>query len=47
LVGRVDEVYRLGGPRVRRLSNQFFFERLLIAVEDDEAVPHRHRSCPA
>jgi hypothetical protein len=36
LVGRVDEVYRLGGPKVRRLSNQSFFERLLITVEEDE-----------
>ncbi len=24
LVSRCDEVYRLGGPQVRRLSNQFF-----------------------
>ena len=37
LVGRVDEVYRTGGPRVRRLANQFFFERLLLSVEDDAA----------
>jgi site-specific DNA recombinase len=34
LVGRCDEVYRLGGPRTRRLSNQFFFEKLLVT--DDE-----------
>ena len=38
LVGRVDDVYRLGGPRVRRLANQCFFHKILIAVEDDE--PH-------
>lgn len=38
LVGRCDEVYRLGGPQVRRLSNQFFFERVLIDVEDDEGA---------
>jgi hypothetical protein len=36
LVGRVDEVYRLGGPRVRRLANQCFFDKLLISVEDEE-----------
>ncbi len=35
LVGRCDEVYRLGGPQVRRLSNQFFFERVLIDVEEE------------
>jgi site-specific DNA recombinase len=35
LVGRCDEVYRLGGPQVRRLSNQFFFERVLVDVEED------------
>jgi hypothetical protein len=35
LVGRCDEVYRLGGPEVRRLSNQFFFEKLLIDVEEE------------
>lgn len=38
LVGRVDEVYRLGGPQVRRMSNQFLFEQLLIDVEDDEGA---------
>ncbi len=37
LVGRCDEVYRLGGPQVRRLSNQFFFEQVLLDVEDDAA----------
>jgi site-specific DNA recombinase len=36
LVGQVDEVYRLGGPRVRRLANQCFFDKLLISVEDEE-----------
>jgi site-specific DNA recombinase len=35
LVGRIDEVYRLGGPRVRRLVNQCFFDKLLISVIDD------------
>jgi len=38
LVGRCDEVYRLGGPKVRRLSNQFFFEKLLIAEEPEEGA---------
>jgi site-specific DNA recombinase len=36
LLGRCDEVYRLGGPKVRRLSNQFFFDKLLIS-EDEQA----------
>jgi len=31
LVGSCDEVYRQGGPRIRRLANQFFFEKLLIS----------------
>jgi site-specific DNA recombinase len=35
LVGHIDEVYRLGGPRVRRLANQCFFDKLLVAVDDD------------
>jgi site-specific DNA recombinase len=30
LVGKCDEVYRRGGPRVRRYANQFFFERVLV-----------------
>jgi hypothetical protein len=34
LVGRCDEVYGLGGPQVRRLSNQFFFEKLLVTDDD-------------
>lgn len=38
LVGRCDEVYRLGGPQVRRLSNQFFFEKLLITENTDEGA---------
>jgi site-specific DNA recombinase len=38
LVGEVDEVYRLGGPRVRRLVNQCFFDKLLISVEDEPQV---------
>jgi len=35
LVGRCGEVYALGGPQVRRLANQFFFERLLVSEEDE------------
>ena len=38
LIGRCDEVYRLGGPRVRRLSNQFFFQKLLIAEDVEEGA---------
>ena len=38
LVGRCDEVYRLGGPQVRRLSNQFFFTKLLISVDEDHGA---------
>jgi hypothetical protein len=38
LVGRVDEVYRRGGPQVRRMSNQFLFEQLLIDVEENEGA---------
>ena len=34
-VTRVDDVYRLGGAQVRRLSNQFFFEKLLLRYTDD------------
>jgi site-specific DNA recombinase len=37
-VTRVDEVYRLGGPQVRRLSNQFFFSKLLLTWSDDGDV---------
>lgn len=33
-IGRCDEVYRRGGPRVRHLANQALFEKLL--VHDDE-----------
>lgn len=36
LVGRCDEIYRRGGPRVRRLSNQFFFTKLLVEKMPDE-----------
>ena len=39
-VGRVGDVYRLGGPKVRRLSNQFFFDQLLIAVDEDDLTPY-------
>lgn len=38
LVGRIDEVYRLGSPRVRRLVNQCFFDKLLIAVDDEPEI---------
>ena len=38
LVSRVDEVYRTGGPQVRRLANQCFFEMLLVSIEDDLLV---------
>lgn len=31
LVGRCDEVYKLGGPKIRRVSNQFFFTKLLVS----------------
>ena len=39
LVGRCEEVYRRGGPEVRRLSNQFFFEKLLLT--EGETGPGR------
>jgi hypothetical protein len=35
LVGRVNDVYRLGGPRVRRRANQCFFDKLFISAQDD------------
>lgn len=35
LVGRVDELYRLGGDQVRRLANQCFLDKLLISVDED------------
>jgi hypothetical protein len=38
LVGRCDEVYRLAGPEIRRLSNQFFFDRLLISRDTEEGA---------
>ncbi|MGH3548507.1 MAG: recombinase family protein [Pseudonocardiaceae bacterium] len=38
LLGRCDEVYRLGGPQVRRFANQSFFTKLLIALQDDTPV---------
>ncbi|SNQ49873.1 hypothetical protein FRACA_3840003 [Frankia canadensis] len=39
LVGQAAEVYAAGGPQIRRMSNQFFFEKLLIDdVEDDEVT---------
>jgi DNA invertase Pin-like site-specific DNA recombinase len=38
LVGRCEEVYRHGGPQVRRLSNQFFFGKLLITEDDTDGA---------
>ena len=38
LVSRVDEVYRLGSDRVKRLLNQCFFEKLLVSLDDGEAT---------
>lgn len=38
LVGHCDEVYALGGPRVRRLSNRAFFDKLLISEDEEGAV---------
>jgi hypothetical protein len=35
LLGRCDEVDRLGGPQVRRFANQCFFTKLFIARLDD------------
>lgn len=35
-VGRAADAYLLGGPRVRRLSNQFFFHKLLIGDPDHQ-----------
>ncbi len=32
LVGRAGDVYRAGGPQVRRLANRFFFEQLRVSV---------------
>lgn len=33
LISRVDEAYRIGYPRDRRLCNQTFFEKLLIGKD--------------
>ncbi|WP_370452432.1 recombinase family protein [Kribbella caucasensis] len=41
LLGRCDELYRLGGPETRRLANRFFFEKLLIDVVEDEVTVAR------
>ena len=38
LLGRCDEAYRQGGPRIRRLSNQFFFAKLLITEDEDDGA---------
>jgi site-specific DNA recombinase len=35
LAGRCDEIYRLGGPHVRRLANQCFFRKVLVAMEGE------------
>jgi site-specific DNA recombinase len=35
LLERVDEVYRLGSPHIRRMLNQSFFSRLLLDAEQD------------
>jgi site-specific DNA recombinase len=35
LLERVDDIYRLGSPRTRRLANQCFFTRLLIDGDQD------------
>jgi hypothetical protein len=35
IVGRAADVYRLGSPQVRRLSNQLFFEEVRISVDED------------
>jgi site-specific DNA recombinase len=37
-VGRVNDVYRLGGPQVRRLANQFFFDKLLLSRDDNDQI---------
>jgi site-specific DNA recombinase len=38
MVGQIEEVYRLGGPQVRRLANQFFFDKILVEVDDTAEV---------
>ena len=38
LIGRCDEAYRQGGPRIRRLSNQFFFAKLLVTEDEDDGA---------
>jgi site-specific DNA recombinase len=38
LVGRVDEVYRIGGPQVRRLANQFFLEQMFVSTDDGDGA---------
>jgi site-specific DNA recombinase len=35
LLERVDEVYRLGSPRIRQMLNQCFFSRVLLDGEQD------------
>jgi hypothetical protein len=40
-VGRADELYRQGGPRVRRLANQFFFRKLFVGHTDDGNIEVR------
>ena len=41
LLGRVDEIYRQGGPKIRRLSNQFMFEKLLIREREVAGAVYR------
>jgi site-specific DNA recombinase len=41
LLGRVDEIYRQGGPKIRRLSNQFLFEKLLIREREVAGAVYR------
>jgi hypothetical protein len=41
LVGRVDEVYRLGGPRVRRLADEFVHEMILNTANPDRDLDGR------
>jgi len=51
LAGRCDEVYR-GGPQIRRLSNQFFFDKLLGSPRPERSRrrpgpgPAQPRWCP-
>ena len=35
LLERIDDVYRLANPRVRRMANQFMFKQLLLDADND------------